>query len=156
MCTLTEKWSDFLKNMNQKTDHTMLWRIINGIDDIAKRTAKNEAITLNGISFSSSKPLSAKFNSSKLGRHSASCETRLVTRETKRKPMEVVETFTADVVTSAIKSCRNSSVIAGESQITQSSNMRDLDVIFDQFLNLCFIGRLYSENSAKEKTTRNT
>ena len=35
-------------------------------------------------------------------------QTRLVTRETKRKPMEMAETLTADIVTRAIKICRNS------------------------------------------------
>ena len=46
--------------------------------------AENEAISFNLISFSSSKQLAAKFNkqfnTSKLGRHSSSRETRLVTR----------------------------------------------------------------------------
>ena len=35
-------------------------------------------------------------------------ETRVVTRETKRKPLEMVRTFTTDLVIKAIKSCRNS------------------------------------------------
>ena len=45
-----------------------------------------------------------QFNISKLGRHSSSRETRLITRETKSKPVEMVEmaeTFTADIVTRA-------------------------------------------------------
>ena len=103
-----QKWRDFVENMDYKTDITKLWRTIKGIDGRAKRTAENEAISFNGISFSSSTQLATKFNTSKLGRHSSSRETRLVTRETKRKPMEMVETFTADIVTRAIKSCRNS------------------------------------------------
>ena len=74
---------------------------------LLKRTAENEAITFNGISFSSSKQLAAKFykqlNTSKLGRHSSSRETRLETRETKRKQLEMAETFTAGIVTRAIK-----------------------------------------------------
>ena len=103
-----QKSRDFVENMDHKTDITKLWRT----DGRAKRTAENEAISFNGISFSSSKQLAAKFNKQvntpKLGRHSYSRETRLVTRETKRKPMEMAETFTADIVTRAIKSCRNS------------------------------------------------
>ena len=91
-----KKWRDFVENMDHKTDITNLWRTIKGIDGKAKRTAENEAISFNGISFSSSKQLAAKFNkqfnTSKLGRHSSSRETRLVTRETKRKPMEMAET----------------------------------------------------------------
>ena len=77
-----------------------------------KREAENEAITFNGISFSSSKQLATKFNqqfnTSKLGRPTSSREIRVVTRETKRKPLEMVRTFTADLVMKAIKSCRNS------------------------------------------------
>ena len=98
--------------MDQKTDLTKLWRTIKGIDGRAKREAENEAITFNGISFSSSKQLATKFNqqfnTSKLVRHTSSRETRVVTRETKRKPLEVVRTFTTDLVMKAIKSCRNS------------------------------------------------
>ena len=100
--------------MDQKTDLTQLWRTIKEIDGTAKREAENEAITFNGISFSSSKQLATKFNqqfnTSKLGRHTSSRETRVVTRETKRKPLEMVRTFTTDLdlVMKAIKSCRNS------------------------------------------------
>ena len=82
-----KKLRDFVENMDQKTDLTKLWRTIRGIDGRAKRTAEHEAITFNGFSLSSSKQLADKFNTSKLGRHSSSRETRLVTRETKRKPM---------------------------------------------------------------------
>ena len=97
--------------MDHKTDLTKMWRIIKGFDGRAKRTAENKAVTFNIIAFSSAKQLAVKFNkqfnTSKLGSHS-SRETRLVTRETKRKPMEMAETFTADKVTRAIKSCINS------------------------------------------------
>ena len=98
--------------MDQKTDVTKLWRTIKGIDGRAKREAENEAITFNEISLSSSKQLATKFNqqfnTSKLGRHTSSRETRVVTRETKRKSLEMVRTFTTDLVMKAIKSCRNS------------------------------------------------
>ena len=107
-----QKWRDFVETMDQKTDVTKLWRTIKGIDGRAKREAENEAITFNRISFSSSKQLATKFNqqfnTSKLGRHTSSRETRVVTRETKRKPLEMVRTFTTDLVMKAIKSCRNS------------------------------------------------
>ena len=66
----------------------------------------------NGISFSSSKQLVTKFNqqfnTSKLGSHTSSRETQLVIRETKRKPLEMEQRFTTDLVMRAIKSCRNS------------------------------------------------
>ena len=107
-----QKWRYFVETMDQKTDVTKLWRTIKGIDGRAKREAENEAFTFNGISFSSSKQLATKFNqqfnTSKLGRHTSSRETRVVTRETKRKPLEMVRTFTTDLVMKAIKSCRNS------------------------------------------------
>ena len=71
--------------------------------------AENEAITFKGISFTSSKQLAnQQFNTLKLGRHTSSSETRLVTRETKRKSLEMAQTFTTDLVRRAIKSCRNS------------------------------------------------
>ena len=107
-----QKWRDFVETLDQKTDVTKLWRTIKGIDGRAKREAENEAITFNGISLSSSKQLATKFNqqfnTSKLGRHTSSGETRLVTRETKRKSLEMAQTFTTDLVRRAIKSCRNS------------------------------------------------
>ena len=103
-----QKWRYFVETLDQKTDDTQLWRTIKGSDGRAKREAENEAITFNGISFSSSKQLATKFNTSKLGRHTSSSETRLVKRETKRKSLEMVQTFTTYLVRRAIKSCRNS------------------------------------------------
>ena len=107
-----QKWRDFVETMDQKTDVTKLWRTIKGIDGRAKREAENVAITFNGISFSSSKQLATKFNqqfnTSKLGRHTSSRETRVVTREAKRKSLEMAQSFTSDLVMKAIKSCRNS------------------------------------------------
>ena len=95
---------DFVETLDQKTDVTKLWRTIKGIDGRAKRAAENVAITFNGSSFSSSKQLAARFNqqfnTSKLG--------ILVTKETKRKSLEMAQTFTTDLVRRAIKSCRNS------------------------------------------------
>ena len=103
-----QKWRDFVETLDQKTDVTKLWRTIKGIDACAQREAENEAVTSNGILFSSSKQLATKFNTSKLGRHTSSSETRLVTRETKRKSLEMTQTFTTVLVRRAIKSCRNS------------------------------------------------
>ena len=104
--------TDSTRNLVQKTDVTKLWRTIKGIDGRAKREAENEAITLNRSSFSSSKQLATRFyqqfNTSKLGRHTSSCETRFVTRETKMNSLEMAQTFTADLVMREIKACRNS------------------------------------------------
>ena len=107
-----QKWRDFVETLDQKTNVTKLWRTIKGIDGRAKCEAENKAITFNGILFSSSKQLATKFNqqfnTSKLGRHTSSSDIRLVTRETKRKSVEMAQTFTTDLVRRAIKSCRNS------------------------------------------------
>ena len=107
-----QKWRDLVETLDQKTDITKLWRTIKGIDRRAKREAENEAITFNGSSFSSSKQLAAmfnqQFNKSKSGRHTSSSETRLVTRKTKRKSLEMAQSFTTDLVRRAIKTCRNS------------------------------------------------
>ena len=106
-----KKWIIFAETLDQKSDVTKLWRTINGIDGREKREAENEALTFNGSSFSSSKQLAARlnqqFNTSKLGKHTSSSETRLVTRETKRKSLEMTQTFTTDLVRRAIKSYRN-------------------------------------------------
>ena len=76
-----QKLRDFVETLDKKTDVTKLWRTIKGIDGGARREAENEAITFNGSSFSSSKQTEAKFNqqfnTSKLGRHTSSSETRL-------------------------------------------------------------------------------
>ena len=107
-----KKLRDLVETMDQKTELTELWRTIKGINGRAKREAENEAITFSRISLSSSKHLATKFNqqfnTSKLVRHTSSGETRVVTRETKRKPLEMARTLTADLVIKAIKSCRNS------------------------------------------------
>ena len=91
----------FFETLDQKTDDTKLWRTIKGIDGRAKRDAEKKAITFNGSSFSSSKQLAArfnqKFNTSKLERYTSSGETRLVTRETKRKSLEMAHTLTTDL-----------------------------------------------------------
>ena len=94
-----QKLRDFVETLDQKTDVTKLLRTIKGIDGRAKREAENEAITYNEISFSSSKQIATKFNqqfnTSKLGRHTSSSETRLVTRETKRKSLQQTDTACA-------------------------------------------------------------
>ena len=98
-----KQWRDFVETMDQKTDLANLWITIIGIDGRAKREAENEAITFNGISLSSSKQRATKFNqqfnTSKLGRHTSSRETRIVTREPKREPLEMARS--ADIVMKA-------------------------------------------------------
>ena len=92
-----QTWRDFAETLDQKTDVTNVWRTIKGIDGRAKPEAENEAITFNRSSFSSSKQLAARFNqqfnTSKLRRHTSSSVSRLVTRETMRKSLEMAQTF---------------------------------------------------------------
>ena len=91
-----QKFRDFVETLDQKTDITKLWRTIKGIDGRVKCETENVAITFNGSSFSSTKQLAASFNQQfntlKLGRHTSSSQTRLVTMETKRKPLEMTQT----------------------------------------------------------------
>ena len=64
-----QKFRDCVETLDQKTYVTKLWITIKGIHGRVKRKAENEAITFNGITFSLSKQLATKFNTSKLGRH---------------------------------------------------------------------------------------
>ena len=66
MCAEMKKLRDFVETMDQKTDMTKLWRTIKGIGGRAKREAENEAITCNGISFSSSKQLAPSSTNSSI------------------------------------------------------------------------------------------
>ena len=79
--------------MDQKTDLTKLWRTIKGIDGRAKHETENEAIIFNGSLFSPSKSAShqvqPKVKHFKVGKHTSSSKTRIVTRETKRKPLDI-------------------------------------------------------------------
>ena len=76
-------------------------------------TRTNEAITFNDSQVSSPKQISNYFNrqftTSKLGRHTSSRETRLVSREIKRKSLTslTAEIFTTDQVTKGISNCSN-------------------------------------------------
>ena len=98
---------------------------------------ENEAITFHGISFSSSKQQATKYNqqfiTSKLGRHTSSRETRIVTSQTKRKPLEMARTLVEDLVMEAINSCSNSKAYlkgntSEESSLLIGDNIRHLRV----------------------------
>ena len=64
-----------------------------------------------------------QFNTSKLGRYTSSNETRLVTRGTNKKPLEMAQTFTADLVMRAINSCRNSYAFGPTNSATTKVNI---------------------------------
>ena len=86
-----QKWRDFVETLDQKTDVTKLWRTI--------KEARSHRL---------SRLQPGSTNTAKLGRHTYSSATRLVTRETTRKSLEMAQTFTTDLVKRAIKSCSNS------------------------------------------------
>ena len=94
-----------------KADHIKLWRAIKAIDGRSTPKAENEAITFDGSQVTSPKQIANYFNrqftTSKLGRHTSSRDTRLVSREIKRKSLTSAVTFTTDQVTKGISSCSN-------------------------------------------------
>ena len=73
--------------------------------------AENEAITFGDTQVSSPKQIANYFNrqitTSKLGRHTSSCETRIVSREIKHKSLMSEVTFTTDQVIKGISNCSN-------------------------------------------------
>ena len=82
-------WRQFVETLVHKTDSSKLWRSIKAIDGKSSLKAENEAITFDDIQVSSPKRIAnycnRQFTTSKLGRHTSSCEIRLVYREIKRK-----------------------------------------------------------------------
>ena len=72
---------------------------------------ENEAITFDDSQISSPKQIANYFNrqftTSKLGRQTSSLETRLVSREIKRKSLTSAVIFTTDQVTKGISRCSN-------------------------------------------------
>ena len=103
-----QKWRQFV---DHKTDPTKLWRTVKAINGKSTPNTENEAITFNGYQVSSPKQIANYFNRqftiSKLGRHTSSRETRLVSREIKRKSLTLTMTFTTNQVTKGISSCSN-------------------------------------------------
>ena len=100
-----------METLDHKTDPTKQWRTIKAIDGRSTPKAENEAITFDGSQVTSPKQFANYFNRqftiSKLGRHTSSRDTRLVSREIKRKSLTTAVTFTTGQVTKGISSCRN-------------------------------------------------
>ena len=100
-----------MEMLDHKTDPTNLWRTIKAIDGKSTPKAENEAITFDGSQVFSptqiAKHFNRQFTTLKLGRHSSYRETRLVSREIKRKSLTSAVTFTTDQVTKGIRSCSN-------------------------------------------------
>ena len=106
-----QKWRQFVETLDHKTDPTKLWRTIKAIDGRSTPKAENEAITFDGSQVTSPKQIGNYFNrqftTSKLGRHTSSRDTRLVSREIKWKFLTSAVTFTTYQVTKGISSCSN-------------------------------------------------
>ena len=100
-----------METLDHKTDPTKLWRTIKAIDGKSTPKAENEAITFDGCQVSSPNQIAnyfkRQFTTSKLGRHISSRETRLVSREIKRKSLTSAVTFTTDQFTKGISSFSN-------------------------------------------------
>ena len=104
-------WRQFVETLDHRTDPSKLWRTIKAIDGKSRPKAENEAITFGIIQVSSPKQIANHFNrqftTSKLGRHTSSRETRIVSREIKRKSLMSAVTFTTDQVIKGISNCSN-------------------------------------------------
>ena len=92
-----------METLDHRTDPSKLWRTIKTID--GKSPPKGD------IQVSSPKQIANYFNrqftTSKIGRHTSSRETRIVSREIKRKSLMSAVTFTTDQVTKGISNCSN-------------------------------------------------
>ena len=109
-----QKWRQFVETLDHKTGPTKLWRTIKAIDGRSTPKADNEAIIFDGSQVTSPKQIANYFNrqftTSKLGRHTSSRDTRLVSGEIKRKYLTSAVTFTTDQVTKGMSSCSNTRV----------------------------------------------
>ena len=104
-------WRQFVETLDHITYHSKLWRTIKAIDGKSPPKAENEAITFDDTQISSPKQITNYFNRqstiSKLGRHTSSRETRIVSREIKRKLLMSAVTFITDQVNKGISNCSN-------------------------------------------------
>ena len=100
-----------METLDHKTDPSKLWRTVETIDGKSPPEAENKDITFDDSQVSSPKHIanyfSRQFTISKHGRHTSSCETRLVSRERKRKSLMSAVTFTTDQVIKGISNCSN-------------------------------------------------
>ena len=100
-----------METLDHRIDPTKLWITIKAIHGKSLHKAENEAITFDGSQVSSPKQIAnyfkRQFTTSKLGRHTSSRETRLVSREIKRKSFTSAVTFAIYQVTKGMSSCSN-------------------------------------------------
>ena len=100
-----------METLDHKTYPAKLWITLNAIDGKMTPKAENEAITFSGSQVSYTNQISNYFNrqftTSKLSRHTSSRETRLVSREIRRKSLTSSVTFPTGQVTKGISNCSN-------------------------------------------------
>ena len=107
-------WRQLVETLDHRTDPSKRWRTIKAIDVKSQPKVENEAITFDDTQISSPKQIAnyfkRQFTTSKLGRHTSSRETRIVSREIKQKSLMSAVTFTTDLVIKGISNCRNTSL----------------------------------------------
>ena len=94
-----------------------LWRTVKAIYGKSSSNADNEAITVDYSQVSSPKPIANYFNSqftnSKIGRHTSSSDTRIVSREKK-----------AEIIDISRDGCRTTSEAYNQLQVGEASSQR--------------------------------
>ena len=124
-----------METLDHRTDLFKLWRTINAIDGKSPQKDENEAITFNDFQVSSPKQIANYFNkqftTSKLGRHTSTRESRLVSIEIKRKSLLSAVTFTTDKVITGISNCSNTPV--GSVHKSRDDNVSVTEGVMDLF-----------------------
>ena len=104
-----------MNNSNWSLSYYELWITIKAIYRKSPPKAENEAITFSDTQVSSTKQIANYFNrqftTSKLGRHTSSRETQLVSREIKWNSLMSAVTFTTDQVITGICNCNNTKAV---------------------------------------------
>ena len=93
-----------------------------------------------------------QFTTSKLGRHTSSCETLIVSREIKRKSLISVVTFTTDQVIKGISNCSNTKAFGADKfsifhlQILGPSAIEYLTALFNESVTSCQIPAIWKSS----------
>ena len=145
-----------MEMLDHKTDPIQLWRTIKAIDGRPMPKAENEAIKFDGSQVTSPKQIANYFNrqftTSKLGRHTSSRNTRLVSRKIKRKSLTSAVTFTTDQVTKGISNCSNTRAFGPDKlsifhlKYLGSRGIEYLTALFNDFVTSCRIPSIWKSS----------
>ena len=97
-----QKWRDFVETLDRRHMSPSSGELLKEL--MAEQNARQRTKLLPSTESRPHRPrqlatkINQKFNTLKLGRHTSSSETRLVTREAKRKSFEMAQTYTTDLV----------------------------------------------------------